>query len=524
MGTYLNPGNSGFMTIRNSTYVDKTGLIRLINNNIDTTQKLTCISRPRRFGKSYAAKMLCAYYDKTCDSASLFSDLEIASDASFREYLNKYDVICLDMTAIIRVTDDKNLVAYMIKAITEELLVAYPGLKVSDAFYATLDNAVALTGNKFIVIIDEWDAPIRENPKIQNDYLKFLRMLFKNSGVTDKVFAAAYMTGILPIKKDGSQSAISDFREYTILYPGKFSQYTGFTDKEVQTLCRENDLSFEKAKEWYDGYSFEGVGSVYNPYSVICAMQNRQFRSYWKQTSAAEALLTYIDMDEEGLQDDIARLISGERIEVDTESYQNDFATFKSKDDVLTLMIHLGYLAYEEDIDEPGSGLVRIPNEEIRREFNKMLRKGKHENLIRMVRESDQLLEKTICMDADAVAEAIQRTHDTIGAPQFYNDEQALRAAIRLAYLSCVDQYLRIEELPSGHGYADVVYLPKRRSALPAMIIELKWNKTSQSAIDQIRDRNYPAILQGYIGDILLVGVSYDAGTKKHSCTIEKES
>ena len=232
MGTYLNPGNIGFKEVRSSQYIDKSGLIQLINNTIGTKQKLTCVSRPRRFGKSFAAQMLCAYYDKTCDSSPLFDDLEIAVDkkinSTYQQHLNKYDVIYLDMTGVIGETNITDIVPYIRRNIIGELTKQYPALKVEEGFSATMVNAVKLTGNKFIMIIDEWDAPIRESidhPAVQKEYLEFLRSLFKNSGTTDKIFAAAYMTGILPIKKDGSQSAISDFKEFSMINPWKFSKY-----------------------------------------------------------------------------------------------------------------------------------------------------------------------------------------------------------------------------------------------------------------------------------------------------------
>ena len=257
MGNYLNPGNSGFSRMRNDRYVDKTGLIGLINETIDTPRCLTCISRPRRFGKSFAAQMLCAYYDKTCDSSKLFDDLTIAKDKHYLEHLNKYNVIYLDMTSVIGATDKSDIVSYVIRNVTAELLISYPELKVKEAFFDTLANAALLAGGKFIMIIDEWDAPIRETvdqPGVQREYLEFLRSLFKNSGMTSKIFAAAYMTGILPIKKDGSQSAISDFEEFTMVKPRKFGTYVGFTEEEVKGLCQEHGIDFAKMKLWYDGY------------------------------------------------------------------------------------------------------------------------------------------------------------------------------------------------------------------------------------------------------------------------------
>lgn len=418
MGIYLNPGYSGFERILKGTYVDKTGLIKMINDTIGTTRNLTCISRPRRFGKSYAAQMLCAYYDKTCDSSGLFSDKIIAQDDSYLTYLNHFQVIYLDMTNILgKAADSKQFISFIQNAVTEDILKTYPSVKKGNAFDETLLNTIEVTGGQFIMIIDEWDAPIREMPEMETAYLRFLRMLFKSSGTTAKIFAAVYMTGILPIKKDGSQSAISDFKEYSVLDPGDFAEYTGFTEEEVRTLCTKNQMSFETMKKWYDGYTVGGIHSIYNPYSVISAMQNRKFRSFWKKTSAAESLLTYIDMDQDGLQDDIVRLISGESIEVDTDNFENDFETFRSKDDVLTLLIHLGYLSYEEEYgsyEDENEGevlaeVVRIPNEEIRMEFHKILRRGQNKELLKLIRTSDQLLKDTIQGNEENVAECFSK-------------------------------------------------------------------------------------------------------------------
>lgn len=522
MGNYLNPGNSGFTRIRNDVYVDKTGLIGLINQSIDTPRCLTCISRPRRFGKSFAAKMLCAYYDKTCDSSHLFDDLIIASDVQYREYLNKYDVIYLDMTNIIGEAGKDRIVSYIKRKVTEELVNAYPDMKADgDSFTATLSNAVEVTGNKFIAIIDEWDAPIREIPAVQKEYLEFLRTLFKSSGTTDKIFAAAYMTGILPIKKDGSQSAISDFKEFTMVKPRKFGAYVGFTEAEVHKLCCDHGVDFAKMKQWYDGYEFRDIGAMYNPNSVMEAIRNDDFDSYWTETSAAISLMGYISLDFDGLSKTVVELMGGISVKVDTKGFSNDLITFRNKDDVLTLLIHLGYLAYDEETQT-----VRIPNEELRREFARTIREVKRDETIRRVRESDQLIHDTVHGNADAVATQIEKIHAEETAVLFYNDEQALRSVIKLAYFSYKDRYLKFEELPAGDGYADIVYFPKKDSMLPALVIEMKWNKSAQGAIAQIKDRRYPDAIKDYGGDVLLVGINYDkdapAGKRKHECVIEK--
>ena len=536
MGTYLNPGNAGFAEIIRSEYIDKTGLIGLINATIGTKKKLTCISRPRRFGKSYAAQMLCAYYDMTCDSASLFSGYSISEDAGFKTYLNRYHVLSLDVSGFLS-DAKKNKVppgdvpAAIDAAILDEVRTLYPALKKTKSLNACLLELVRMTGTKIVFIIDEWDSVIREakdDEKAQESYLNLLRGWFKNNNFTPEAVAAAYMTGILPIKKDGTQSAISDFEEYSMLEPRGFAQYTGFTEEEVRKECEKLGKNFQRMKKWYDGYTVGECTSVYNPYSVMQAIGTGKYKSFWKKTSAAETLMTYIDMDLDGLQDDVARLIAGESIVADTDSFRNDVETFTCKDDVLTLLVHLGYLTYEEvsdsydgEEDEDLTGLVRIPNEEIRTEFEKILRKGRHESLIALVRKSDRLLQETIAGNQEAVAKAIQEVHDSEYAPTFYNDEQSLRYVVKMAYLSCVDQYAKVEELPSGHGIADIAFLPKRRSALPAMIIELKWNKSTGGAIRQIRENGYQAIFEKYSGKVILVGINYDKKTKKHACRIE---
>lgn len=526
MGICLNPGNKGFQEILRSRYVDKTGMIALINQTLGTTGKLICVSRPRRFGKSFAARMLCAYYDCSCDSRGLFNGRKIAETEGYLRHLNQYHVVSLDITGFI-----SNAKIYgkpladvpgsIENALHRELQSLYPDLTAGESLAEDMIRCVDGTGREFIFIIDEWDALIREakgDAQIQSAYLNLLRGWFKNSGFTPKVVAAAYMTGILPIKKDGSQSSISDFREYSILNPGRFVEYTGFTETEVRSLCKEYGMDFSEIRRWYDGYDFTGYGSLYNPYSVMCAMQEGECRSYWRRTSAAESLMTYMNMDFDGIQEIVSRLISGEEIAVYPDEFENDFETFRSRDDVLTLLIHLGYLTWNKE-----DGTVRIPNEEVRGEFRQILRgTGANRKWAELLARSQKLLEDTLACRGDGVAEAIDRVRQTQYAPTFFNNEQALRYVIKFAYIAALEQYLKVEELPSGRGIADVVYLPKRHSLLPTLVIELKWNRSSMGAIRQIRDRNYPAVLGEYGGDILLVGISYDESKKTHSCVIER--
>ena len=527
MGGFLNPGKAGFERIVNGKYIDKTGHIDVINARINTSDSLLCITRPRRFGKSFAVDMLSAYYDHTCDSRDLFRGRRISSLDSFEIHLNKYHVISIDMAGAIsrlkrKEKTIKNIVNFVCDGLKNEMISTYPELSGLSDVSECIEKCVERTGRKFIFIIDEWDAVIREakdDTVTQQSYLDLLREWFKNRNFTPKVVACAYMTGILPIKKDGSESAVSDFKEFTILDPGPFTEYTGFDEKEVRDLCEKYHMDFSLMKKWYDGYEFEKIGSIYNPYSVMETIGTGNYASHWKKTSAAENLITYINMDEDGLQADILKLLSGEHLKVNTRGFNNDVESFNSKDDVLTLLIHLGYLSYDKNTER-----VRIPNEEVKLEFTDILDKPKHTRLLHLVRLSEKLLEDTLAGNETAVAEAIEKVRETNYAPQYYNSEQALRYCIKFAYIVCVDRFLRIEELPSGRGLADVVFIPRHDTAYPAIIIELKWDKDEEQALGQIDDKKYAAVLTDYHGDVVKVGINYDSNKKIHSCRIDKIS
>lgn len=521
MGRYINPGNDGFTAIRKSLYVDKSGLIAFINKNIGTKDNLICASRPRRFGKSYAAQMLCAYYDKNCNSGHLFCDLEIAKDISYKKHLNKYNVIYLDITWFISTAANiKDTVSYLQKEVVQELKEIFPETpQDASSLPVALSHINKSTGNKFIILIDEWDALFREateDEKLQKEYIQLLRGLFKSSQ-TDKIIEASYMTGILPIKKYGTQSALTDFREYSMLQPRKLAEYVGFTEEEVKKLCIQYNMDFDEMKRWYNGYSFNRAKSVYNPNSVIEAVKNEEFGDYWTQTETYEVLKIYIEMDKHGLKDAIIQMLAGNRYTIDTGTFQNDFTNINSKDNVLTLLIHLGYLAYDAN-----TKTVSIPNEEVRQEFVRAVKSSKYTDVAKIILDSEKLLQDTLNMDEKAVAKAIEKIHRTISAPIFYNNEQALRSVIHLAYISCTGNYTEIQELPSGNGYADVVFIPKKNSRFPILVIELKWNKSAESAIKQIYNNHYPDILASHGSDMLLIGINYNTRTKTHSCKIEK--
>jgi len=521
MGNYLNIGNAGFQAVRKGLYVDKSGMIAFLNETLGTMDKLTCVSRPRRFGKSFAAKMLCAYYDKSCDSRELFADLKIAKAPSFETHLNQYDVIYLDITWFIsNAAHIRDTVKDLQSEVIRELMETYPQATEARTLPKALSNVAQATGQKFIVIIDEWDALFREatqDTALQEEYLQLLRGMFKSSGQTDRMIEAAYMTGILPIKKYGTESALTDFREYTMLSPRRLAEYVGFTEPEVRRLCEEHHMDFAEARHWYDGYSFPQLESVYSPNSVMEAVKNGEFGSYWTESGTYESLKLYIDMDEDGLKEAIVQMLGGAHCAIDIGTFQNNMTSIRRKDDVLTLLAHLGYLAYRAT-----DRTVSIPNEEVRQEFMRAVAVGRHREVANLILTSDHLLQETLLQNGEAVAAAIEKAHNVGTAPLFYNDEQALRSVIRFAYISCIDEFLRIDELPSGKGYADVVYLPKKGSNMPILVIELKWNKSAGSAIEQIRSRNYPQVLEGFGSEILLVGISYQVRSKRHVCVIER--
>ncbi|MCD8038687.1 MAG: ATP-binding protein [Lachnospiraceae bacterium] len=523
MGIYLNPGNEGFKAIRKGIYVDKTGMIDYINGTIcDASCRMTCFSRPRRFGKSFAAKMLCAYYDKSCDSHGLFDDLEIAEKPSYEEHLNKYDVICLDITYFISISQDiKNIISDIQISVIKELREKYGDLIAEDE--KILPNALVSvskeTGNKFIVIIDEWDALFREtkdDDALQKEYVQLLRGLFKGGASTDLTIAAAYMTGILPIKKYGTQSALTDFREFTMTRPAKLARYVGFTEEEVKALCEKSQMNFEDMRAWYDGYSFGGINHIYNPNSVMNALRNEEIQNYWTMSESFESLKGYIGMNFDGLKDAIITMLGGASVRMKIGTFQNDITSFGSKDDVLTLLVHLGYLGYDAENNK-----AYIPNAEVAAAFEDATSGKEWGTVGSAIADSEDLLDATLECDSDAVAEALENIHSDVSSVLQYNNEASLSCAITIAYYTARRFYEIIRELPTGKGFADLAFVPRRNVNKPAMIVELKYNKDADSAIRQIHEKRYDGALKDYTGNMLLVGINYDKETKKHSCVIE---
>ncbi len=524
MGRYVNPNNSGFATIVNKEYVDKTGLVSLFDATLNTPNKLVLVSRPRRFGKSFAAKMLVAFYSCACRSRELFNGLAISANPNWDKNLNNYNVISLDMTGITQSIDIEEIVNEITRLLLAELREIVPNAGMRDeghgnVLFSAIMDVVNRTKRKFVFIIDEWDAPYRlaqNNRAAQTMYANWLRAVFKDSTFTDQTIAGAYLTGILPIKKYAHQSAVSDFQEYTMIDPGAYASFSGFTEREVSSLCVRHGMDFDEVKRWYDGYSLRGADHLFAPFSVMRACERGVTGSYWVTTETYESLRPYIEMDFDGLQTDIIRAVGGRSLRMNPTTFQNDMVSIKGKDDVLTLFVHLGYLTYDAD-----SGMARVPNDEVRAELARTIAKSKHPKLVALMQESALLLDDVVALREREVATGIERVHNRDCTPLFYNNEQALRSVVKSSLVSAIDDYARIEELPSGKGYADVAYIPKRGSMLPALLIELKWNKPVKAAITQIHEKGYPSVLQDLNVPILLVGVTYDAKTHAHRCSIE---
>ena len=355
----------------------------------------------------------------------------------------------------------------------------------------------------------------QESEELQKQYLDFLCNLLKDR----EYVALAYMTGILPVKKYGQHSALNMFWEYSMTDQKALEEYTGFTDIEVKELCERFDMDFHYAGSWYDGYMFTRYRHIYNPRSVVEAMICHRYSSYWTSTETYDALKMYMDMDFDGLRPDIVQMLGGGRVTVNTRSFQNDMRNLRTKDDVLTLLIHLGYLAYDLEREE-----AFIPNKEIVREFENAMSVGGWTEVMRVLKASERLLEATLSGEEEKVAEGLDQAHMEVASVLTYNDENTMACAINIAYYSARKDYRIIRELPTGRGFADVVFLPLPASGKPALVVELKYDKSANAAIQQIKDRQYTQALDGYCGEILLVGVNYDRNNadKPHSCVIEK--
>ncbi len=523
MGLYLNPGNDAFrQAVSDDIYIDKTDMISIMNERLNKPSvKFVCVSRPRRFGKSMAANMLTAYYCRGCDSSSLFADYKIVKSDCYMEHLNCHDVIYINVQQFLRRAESLRQLGQCIEeAVLKEVYAAYSA-SLAEEYGNLPDTLTAIYMNEtrenkgFIFVIDEWDCIFRvakDDINAQKSYLDFLRDLFK-----DRLYVSlAYMTGILPIKKYGTHSAINIFDEHSMIDPKNLREYFGFTEEEVREQCEICGLDYGEVEKWYDGYRM-GKLHIYNPKSVVDVLMWKKFKSYWTGTETYEALKIYIDQNFDGLKEAIVEMLGNGRCKIEPSTFQNDMTTLKTRDDVLTLLVHLGYLTFEEETSE-----VSIPNLEVAQEFMRAVRVGGWDGVIRALDCSERLLRKTWELDGEAVAGGVAAVHNETASILKYNNENSLTCTVLMAYYSTKDYYLNpIMEFPSGKGYADVVYLPRRNVDRPALVVELKWNKSAAGAIAQIKKKQYASWIEEYTGEILLVGITYNE-KKGHECIIEK--
>ena len=519
MSLYLNKNNDKFKEYKSARiFIDKSNLIKECNSLFGTSDKYMCITRPRRFGKTMALSMLNAYYSKGCDSQSLFDKLNIAKDSSYLEHLNKHNVIWIDMASLYTDIRDKNDFFKELETnLLDDLNEAFPNvLKEMDN---TISKAIIRINSKlnerFIFLIDEWDVIYREqeyNTKLCDEYTELLRNLFKSSNVSSCI-DLVYMTGILPIRRYSTQSTLNMFTEYNMLDSYPIESYVGFTEDEVIGLCNKYNRDFNEIKSWYNGYNLNGV-SLYNPKSVVEAVLRGKCKDYWVQTSAIEAVTNYMNYDNGKLKDIICKMLLGEKVKVNVRKFENDLTKVNSSDSALTVLIHLGYLAYDEDLEA-----CYIPNYEIKQEFVNAVDKLNWHEIYNPISNSLKLYEETLKGNVEFINKTLDENHKDLAGPFNKNKEDILGIIVEISYYSAKQFYNIKKEDTSILGRSDLSFIPYDNCHIP-FIVELKVNSTPDEAIAQIKERKYFNSLGSYHGKVLLLGISYDEKTLKHNSKV----
>ena len=519
MGTYLNPDDSKFLEYYDSKiFVDKSNIINFMNESLNTTAKYMCVSRPRRFGKTLALYMLNAYYSKGCDSKDIFDKLNISSSSTYLKHLNKHNVILLDIASLYSDSESKdNFINDLKKCVISELNEGFPNiLSPEESTIAKAIKKIYLkTKEKFIFLIDEWDVIFRQKPnsKLCEEYVDLLMSLFK-AGDTSSCIELVYMTGIFPIKIYVTESTLNMFEEYTMIKPQNLAEYIGFTENEVKDLCTKYDSDFNEMKKWYDGYHL-GNYEIYNPRSVVKALTSKEFDDYWNITGAIEAVTNYMNYDNGALKDKFTLMLGGEKLLINTKSFKNDVSQIDSPDAALTILIHLGYLAYDKT-----NNVCYIPNYEISQEFIQGTFDLKWDDSYTPIVNSKELYENTIKGNTDFISKTLDINHKDLASIFNKNKEDVLGVIVYLSYYyACRFYYIRKEDTCTT-GRADLTFTPRDNTHIP-MIIELKADKPVEEAINQIKDKDYSNVFKGYKGKVLLLGITYDSSTLKHESKIE---
>ena len=517
MGRFLNSNNKKFLEYYTSKiFIDKSSLINVINECLNTTDKYMCVTRPRRFGKTLTLSMLNAYYSKGSNSKEIFDKLNISSSSTYLNHLNKHNVISIDMSTLY--TDSNgNFLDELKKLLIKELDEYFPNILTSDD--DTIAKAIIKinlkTDQSFIFLIDEWDLIFREEPKSKlcDEYIRFLRSLFKASD-TSSCIELVYMTGILPIKRYTTESALNMFKEYNMLDPDNLAEYFGFTEIEVKDLCLKYNIDFNQMKKWYDGYYLEGL-EIYNPQSVVEAIKRNKFKDFWTITGALESVTNYMNYDNGVLKGKITKMLSGEKILVNVLKFKNDLTMVNSEDAALTVLIHLGYLAYDENAKK-----CYIPNHEISDEFVLGIDDLGWEEPYNPISNSLELYKETLKGNTDFINKTLDKNHKDLASMYNKNKEDVLGIIVQISYYHTGNFYFIRKEDTCATGRADLTFTPLDNTHIP-MIIELKVDKSAEDAINQIKEKDYSSVFKGYKGKILLLGIAYDSSTLKHESRIE---
>ena len=514
---YLNTniGYENYQKLLNTKFfVDKTDIIDKLNKHINTTNGYICITRPRRFGKSSVADMLAAYYTKNIDSSNLFNDLNISKSESYRKNLNSHNTIKIDFSKL-----PDEILTYedyigSIKSILEyEIKKSYPHIE--EHRYDNTSDLLHKSGDKFIFIFDEWDFIFNKELFIdnQNDFLEFLRGLLKDNPYV----SLCYMTGILPIKKHSSNSALNMFDEFTFLNDGIYDDYFGFSENEVkQIVQKQSKLTYKDLEKWYNGYFTEDGNRIYNPRSVVKALETGKLRSYWTNTGKMDEVLQYLKYNTLEVRDDVVKLVNNQVVRVNIrEEYRAGQRTPKTRLEIYSAMIVLGFLSYHE-------GLIKIPNQELMYEYEKALEDESFGQVSEIIRRSEKMLEATLDKDKDTLVEILHDIHNMEIPVLKYNDENSLSCVVTLAYLSARDSYRIEREEKNGKGYTDFTFYPRYSYESP-FILELKKDDTTDNAIAQIKEKEYYKKFKQEYKDreILIVAICYNSKTKEHSVDIE---
>ena len=538
MGTYLNSITPYTLYKSESLspyFVDKTLMLRELFPYVSAGNRHICITRPRRFGKSIMANMISSFFQKASDSSDVFDSLTISQVDDYRRYKNQYNVIRIDFSKMPRNCDSYTQYIERIEALLiEDVKEAYPQVKINeaDAVGDILESVFVQCGEKFIFVLDEWDFIFHRdfiNEIDKEKYVAFLSNLLK-----DRPYVVlSYMTGILPIAKYSSGSELNMFAEFTMVNSPMFGEYFGFTDDEVDDLYRryivecdrqhkEKSVTRKGLRDWYNGYYTKSGERVYNPRSVVFALQFNNLANYWTSSGPYDEIYYYIRNNISDVRDDLALMISGESVTAKIQEYAATSMNLSTRDEIYSAMVVYGFLSYL-------NGKVCIPNRELMEKFDELLVKNESLGYVyRLAKESEKMLKATLAGDTLTMERILEFAHNTEVPLLSYNHETELSAIVNLVYLAARDSYRVEREDKAGTGYVDFIFYPYDTTA-DCIILELKVDHTPDEAIAQIIDKKYAlkfmpklAGQKIYTGRILAVGIGYWKESKKHSCKVEE--